>query len=386
MPESTDHDATDMYGATSAHRPHAGAPAHLTGSPPADDVSDWTSLIDRWKAAGIYPFDGEPSTAAETVEREIFSKVASVIATHLPGFGAAPAMDRAFQLRMLRHAIETQPKALARILDEVLHLPREQQESISAVLADTSLPAVCSTASLVTERLRFLSGLEAILFDDTPRKRIKERSQLHRIIAENCWLFGEDFTLSVDDRSLTEVLRAHKRLLGEHVAIDEPVRHPTLGGGIVDLMLSKATRLHRPRTLTHLVVELKAPGVKIDVAEVGQIEKYARTVMDDPRFREAGVTWQFCVISDELGEYVPFRSSLDAPGLIYQRHDVTIYAKTWAQVIDENRSRLKFLEEKLELQIDKASALKLMHTRYARFLKEAIPANAWGDPATSLTA
>lgn len=332
--------------------------------------------VDIWKSAGIYPFDGEPASGAEIAERQIFEEVARVVASHLPGFDATPSVQRAFQFRMLRHAIETRPQALARIVDDVLRLTPAEQESISAMLNDASLSSVRCMASLVTDRLRFLAGLEAILFDATPRARLKERSQLHRIIADNCWLFGEDFSLSVDDRSLTEVLRVHKKCLGDSIAIDEPVRHPTLGGGIVDLMLSKTTRLHRPRTLSHLVVELKAPDVKVDVAEVGQIEKYARIVMDDPRFRDAGVTWHFCVISDTLGDYVPYRSSLDTPGLIYQRHDLSIIAKTWAQLIDENRARLKFLQDKLEVQIDRTSSLRLMHNRYSHYLDGVLPADA----------
>lgn len=62
-----------------------------------------------------------------------------------------------------------------------------------------------------------------MLFDPEPKKRLKERSQLHRIVAQNCWMFGEDFMLSVDDQSLTEVLRSHKKILGEDIVIDAPV-------------------------------------------------------------------------------------------------------------------------------------------------------------------
>lgn len=67
---------------------------------------------------------------------------------------------------------------------------------------------------------------------------VKERSQLHRIIAQNCWLFGEEFGLSVDDRSLTEVLIAHKKMLDPDIVIDAPVKHISQTRGIVDLMLS----------------------------------------------------------------------------------------------------------------------------------------------------
>lgn len=210
---------------------------------------------------------------------------------------------------------------------------------------------------VVTDRLKFLTGLEAILFDAEPKKRLKERSQLHRIIAQNCWLFGEEYNLSVDDQSLTEVLRKHKKLLGDDLVIDEPVKHITKTRGIVDLMLSKAIRQHRANTLTHLVIELKAPTVKINDDEVTQIEKYAFSVMKDERFRNVDTTWVFWAISDDLGDYATQRIS-DSSGLIYTKANVSIYVKTWGQVLDENRSRLQFFQERLEYQADREAVEK----------------------------
>jgi hypothetical protein len=62
-------------------------------------------------------------------------------------------------------------------------------------------------------------------------------------------------------------------------------------------------------------------------------------------------------ISDELSSYATNRAE-DAGGLLHQKGNVSIYAKTWAQVLDENRARLKFFQDKLEVQVDKASSLK----------------------------
>lgn len=37
--------------------------------------------------------------------------------------------------------------------------------------------------------------------------------------------------------------------------------------------------------------------------KVTQIESYAFSVMNDPRFKQVGTTWVFWVISDELAPY-----------------------------------------------------------------------------------
>lgn len=326
------------------------------------------SVVDEWKSEAIYPYLGEPATHVETVERQVFDIVAVNMAQHVQDFAGTPAKTKAFNLRLLRQAIEKGPQELQLIFEEVLNLPKRKQEELAELLRDVSLSAVISAAKVVTDRLKFLTGLEAILFDPEPKKRLKERSQLHRIIAQNCWLFGEEYNLSVDDQSLTEVLRKHKKLLGEDIIIDVPVKHISQTRGIVDLMLSKAIRQHRVNTLTHLVVELKAPSVKIDDDEVTQVEKYAFSVMKDERFRNVNTTWVFWVISDDLGDYAMQRIS-DSTGLIYTKGNVSIYVKTWAQVLDENRARLQFFQERLEYQADRESSLKHLQDRYDEFLK-----------------
>lgn len=326
-----------------------------------------SGFVQEWKSAQIYPYSGDPTTPIEEVERQVFDIVAVNVARHLPEFVDASSKTKQFQLRMLRQAIEKSPDDLQLILTEVLNLPKRKQEELANLLKDVSLSSIISAAKVVTDRLKFLTGLEALLFDPIPKKRLKERSQLHRIIAENCWLFGEEFSLSVDDQSLTEVLRAHKKFLDDDIVIDSPVKHISQAKGIVDLMLSKATRRHKANEVTHLVVELKRPSTPIDADEITQIEKYAFSVASDQRFKGVGVQWVFWAISDEYGHYAAGRIQNES-GLIHEKGNIAIYVKTWAQVLDENRARLQFFQERLEFQADKGESLKYLQERHAKYL------------------
>jgi hypothetical protein len=288
---------------------------------------------------------------------------------HLPDFSSNSHTSKSFQFKMLKQALEKNPEDLQLILGEVLKLPKKQQEDLAGLLRDVSLSAIISSAKIVADRLNFINGLESILFDPDSKKNLKERSQLHRIVAQNSWLFGEEYSLSVDDRSLTEVLRAHKSLLGGDVAIDEPVKHVSQTKGIVDLMLSKATRRHRANELNHLVVELKRPNVKIGVKEATQVEMYAASVMNDERFSNVNTNWVFWAISDAIDDAYASIRVIDSSGLINSKGNFKIYIKTWAQVIDENRSRLQFFQERLEYKADKGAALKFIKDNYSEFVK-----------------
>ncbi len=342
-----------------------------------------SSVVQEWKESRVYPYEGEAASRIEEVERQVFDIVAVTAAQYLPDFSATPQKNKALHLRLLRQAMEKSPEELQLILGEVLKLPKRKQEELAELLRDVSLSSIISAAKIVADRLRFLTGLDAILFDSESKKRLKERSQLHRIIEQNCWLFGEEFNLSVDDKSLTEVLRKHRELLGIPIVSDEPVKHPSKERGIVDLMLSRSIRHHKADDLTHLIVELKAPKVKVDRKEITQIEEYARAVTEDERFRSVGTTWMFWVISDDYGDHAEFRmkGSGNSDGKIYESGNVSIWVKTWAQVLDENRARLQFFQERFEYEADKGASLQHLQDKYAHFLEGVLVEEGSEPPA-----
>jgi hypothetical protein len=209
----------------------------------------------------------------------------------------------ALHLRMLRHAIERSPTELQRILDEVLRLPKRKQKKLAVLLDETDLSAIISAATMIADRLKFLQGLQIILFDHEAKGRLKERSQLHKILETNTWIFGEEYNLWARDRELMTVLKTHKEKLDPALIIDEPVKPLTRKRGIVDLMLSR--KRHRADDYEHVVIELKAPKVTLTSKELTQIKDYALSVSRDPRYhRVAGVRWHFWLVSDKYDDFV----------------------------------------------------------------------------------
>jgi len=333
-------------------------------------------VVDEWKANNLYPFEGEAATPVEKAERQIFDIVAVTVQEASPEYRVAPRQQLELHLRMLRQAIERSPAELQKILDEVLKLPARTQQQLATLLEETSLSGIISAASVVADRLKFIAGLEAILFDPDMRKRLKERSQLHKILESNTWVFGEEFNLWVSDRSLTEVLRHHSAKLTPDTIIDAPVKHVTQERGVVDLMFSRAQRKHRAEEFEHLVVELKAPKVVLSSKDLSQIEGYAASVSADARFKTlADLRWHFWLVGDEYNEEVKQRLSGHPEGkygIVSHPGNMSIGVKTWAQIIADNRARLQFFQEKLEHRIDQSGALKALQERHAEFLEGVI--------------
>ena len=333
------------------------------------------SVVDSWKAEKIYPFKGEPTNDLEDVERKVFDIVAVTTSDFLPEFESGSKSRKAFDLRMLRTAIERNSGDLQLILNEVLDLPRNKQKELASLLKETSLSSIISAVRTVTHRLKFLAGLEEILFGKETKHRLKERSQLHKILEDNIWIFGEEYTLSVSDKSLTNVLRKHQQLLGDTTAIDHTVSHPSKQSGIVDLMLSRTLQRHRVEDLEHLVIELKRPSVKIGKDQVNQIQEYALAITRDERLRSGNTKWMFWVISDDIDEFAEslILDSEQAQGTVQRKKNYVIMIKRWSQVLADNRARLQFFQEELKYSPALESSLRHIQSRYTEFMNGVLP-------------
>ncbi len=199
------------------------------------------NAVEKWKEEDVYPYEGESRDPIEIAERQVFDIVAVNVQNWSPDLANAPKTTKELHLRMLRHAIESSPSELQVILNEVLQLKPRKRKELADLLQETTLSSIITAAKTVSDRLKFITGLEAIVFDPEKRDRLKERSQLHKILAENTWVFGEEYNLWVNDGDLKRVLQKHSDKLGDGALIDEPVKVVGKKRGIVDLMFSRAS-------------------------------------------------------------------------------------------------------------------------------------------------
>ncbi len=324
--------------------------------------------IAEWKAEKVYPFDGEPENKVAQAARDVFDVVAlsassAVNASERPG--------RRLSLRLLREALENDPGSLHKVLGEVLDLKQDRLDELSELLDRTPLTALIATSKEIADRLEFLKGLEELVLGDVS-KHVKERSQLHRILAAQTWVFGEEYALAADDNSLTTVLKKHLAYLGRgHLAEDvtEEVLDAEGSRAIVDLMLARSLSQHRNRR-EHLVIELKAPRVKIGDEQAQQIKKYADAVAADARFNTNDVSWDFIIVSGEVtGITDRERRATNTPyGQITDADGLRIWVLTWADVLDDAGHRLKFVRDLLDYQPDAERALAYLRKTHEKYL------------------
>lgn len=338
-------------------------------------ASDQASeVVQKWKEEKVYPYEEDPKTPVEQAERQVFDVCALNIHSYLLDFDEASQRSRLLAFRLLRTALETNPSSILTILTEVLDLPAQRQHEFAELLRRTSLDAIITASKTVADRLTFLRGLEILLFDPESKKQLLERRQLHRLLAEHTWVFGEEFNLTLDDQSLTELLKKHKRELGESADIVDEVRREDGSTGIVDLVLGRRIPTPRGQDREHLVVELKRPKYPLDDKSLSQIKSYAFAIAEDERFRDTHTRWSFWLVSNDMTASVRHQSNQKnlPPGLAHDdaESNIRIWVKTWAELLSDCEGRLKFFQEQLQFRADREDALVYLRREYRRFLPE----------------
>lgn len=332
------------------------------------------AIVAQWKNEKVYPFEEKNElTSVEEAERQVFEIMGVSLEAYLPKFGEAEHESRKFTFQLLAQAVRDNPKSVQKIITEVLHLKKDEQEELAALLERTSLSNIISSATTVASRLDFLIGLENLVFDKKTKKKLLERDQLHKILETEAWIFDEGFALSGSEKRLEEVLEKHVGILGQRKDGESGVDVGDGQQGRIDLMLGRAITPHSGER-DYLVVELKRPSKKIDDDVITQVKKYAMAVARDERFHGVPATWKFVAISNEMNDFARQDSSQEGRprGQVWSSPDgkITVWVREWAEVINTARSRLDFINKSLAYEASRESARDYLMKAHAKFIPD----------------
>ena len=332
------------------------------------------SLIQRWKEEAVYPYKEEPKTPTQKNAQRVFNMCAYTIHTYISGFEDQDRTAKALSFRLLREAIEGSPSEVARILNEVLKLPKKKQEELSYLLERTKLSDIIDMAKEIDSRINVCVGLRGMVCSDDLRDSVKEREHIHKIVERNPWLFGETYALAQSEAGLTKVLRAHLRKLHRDERMLVPVLRSGGRAGRVDLMLAKRVKRSGRDDDQHLIVELKRANKILGAADLQQLLSYANAVMRDSRFDKTAVQWHFWLVGVSLDEDIEEQSnSADREAgcvHIFKNGRGSVWVKTWGQLLHDCLSRLEFVRSRLNLEATEDDAIEFLEKLYPEYVPE----------------
>lgn len=328
-------------------------------------------VVTQLKAEGIYPYDPEDTNPTSVVERQTFDLVVTVARTALPPKGP----PRALSVNLIRSALERDPTDLHDILGSVLALSTEEREHLARLIAQTELSSIISAATTVVDRLKFVGGLRKILADRALRLAFREVDQLHPMISQNLWLFGEEWTLARTELSLTGVLTEHLRLLGDSVVLEsklDTVKQADGRTGRVDIVMYRG--IGDERQNERLVVELKRPSVRVGNDELQQIKRYARAIVDDPQYRGVACRWKFVLVTYDHDPAIKRDiEQKDKPvGLADDQNEYQVWVHTWGNIFDAAERKLSSFRKQLEYEATDERVTQYLRDSYQKYIPDAL--------------
>lgn len=248
------------------------------------------------------------------------------------------------------------------IFKKVLKLSDENLEKFHDLLRKTDLEDVVQFASQVAEKTEFLNFLHDLIYGDIS-KHLKERSQLHKIVENELWLFGESYNGSPHLWSDKRIGNTLNEIHEKHLVYEPTVEDENLievEGNLNDItdLLFYNERITDSDMREIMVVELKAPKCAIGLKELNQIDRYAYTLEQNSALPTDKVKYKLILISSSLNAYAQSKvksqrvNHKNIPFLYDKKTEknIEIYVMTWAEIIELNKRKLSYLHHQLTVK------------------------------------
>ena len=267
------------------------------------------------------------------------------------------------------------------IVDKVLSLPEEKKQQLHALLQTADFEEIIRFSSQVARKQQFIKFLEELTYGKLS-KSIKERSQLHKIVQNELWIFNEAYNGTPQlwsDKSLANNLdELHRKYFEyEPTETDENLieDYKDTVRDITDLFFYNEKRLVNGRREV-MIVELKSPSCAISNHEMNQAKRYAFDIHKYPKFDKSQVCYKIILISSHLTERAKSEinnfPNLGEIGLFDRKiengEDIRVYAMTWSELIERNKRALSYLSESLTLK--EKEATEIFRENYPELLLE----------------
>lgn len=131
------------------------------------------------------------------------------------------------------------------------------------------------------------------------------------------------------------------------------VRKPDGRIGRIDSFLGRVIPRGNASHHEYLLIELKRPSLEIGRKEVDQLEDYVNAVLAQPDFISTSTQWHFYLVTTKYDDVVRERITQEnrPAGFFIDKPNHRVWVKSWAELIRECDARLKFVQEKLRIEV-----------------------------------
>lgn len=236
------------------------------------------------------------------------------------------------------------------IIEQIVCLTSEQRQNFAAILRRSKLQCIIDAVSIIERRIAVIEELRKIVFES--QKFANERDHIQKIIEQHFWLFGEQYHMLTSDKNLSTSLREYEKITDCSSSDTDCSMTTEAARQRADIFLY-THQVCEDSTSEMLIVELKAPHVKLSLDVFNQIVRYANTVRKEPRFTSNNRIWKFFAVCAEVDDDVKVKyenfKQYGQKGLADVIGNFELYALSWDDVFQSFEARHSFMLEKLKL-------------------------------------
>jgi hypothetical protein len=244
------------------------------------------------------------------------------------------------------------------ILRNILRLENKYIKKFNELLNKSNLEDVIEFSEKVAHKIQSLELLEKITLSELS-KHVLERKELHKLIEKMLWIFGEHYsenTNLLSDKNLENNLTKLRNEFLEYKRSKHDDNHENLEAklkSITDLFLYSEKIVDEEKREI-LIVELKAPKVKISPKELEQVMGYANQIEKKDFYTEK-LKFHIILISSNINQEANFRlkgaqKGKNDPHFYFENEvgNIRVSVMKWSDLIESNKRKFKYMASKLK--------------------------------------
>ncbi|MDR2439034.1 MAG: ATP-binding protein, partial [Planctomycetaceae bacterium] len=311
---------------------------------------EFDNFIDKLKKDDYYPYKDKASSSQSKIF--VFDKLAFLVEHEYK------LLKENNKLREVVYPLIDRTISngeLDAILRNVLKLNNKAVAQFSNLLEKTELENIIEFSDKVASKVEDLEFIEKLVYSEIA-KNIKERKHLHKILEKMLWIFGEEYATATklfSDKNLeNNLMRLREDLMTYKPSQkdDNIVKVEKSIKSITDLFMFNE-RIIDEKHREVLIVELKAPKVKISPKELGQVMKYATEIRKSP-ITPIAVKFKILLVSSEINSDAAFqiKGKEDNPFFYFEHTNVEICVMKWADLLENLKRKLKYMSAILKIK------------------------------------
>ncbi len=338
-----------------------------------------------------YPFKSLPHTAIEEAKVTAFNAVLGALAFDNPNVVSPKKKAVLKMLFPLLDRLVSGDSLLSGNIDQLLALDQVHSSRFNRVFPRIKLSNIIDRYNRLQHRYAFLETLNKLVHVAEYSDVLLERTQLHKIVEQEVWIFGPEYeqrNLIVSDKSLVTLLR--EQITRTDIFLDLSSDQEKLAdietfiernrtdieqclNKIPDLVLAKSIKMNMSdNAIQYLVIELKRPTVKINKECHKQALDVFNGVLSGTKGGGLKIDtthrWRYCLISSDIDDELIPEFGEDQRLDTKMGGNYVIDVLTWASIIENARQRLDEEMKGIEVEVADSDCQELLQ-EYAELFK-----------------